>query len=403
MHIYRPYLDWIKTQESILTQRLRKWAHINSFSFHLEGLAELLTVLTQDFHVLGGESQLHTLPPLQMLTAEGKLASRPLGQALSIRKRPHASIQVLLGGHFDTVYPPSSSFQTIDESQPGIWRGPGITDMKGGLAILLTALEALERSPFAERIGWEVLLNPDEEIGSPGSSALFKAVAHRHQVALLFEPALPDGAFVNQRKGSANYTLVVRGRAAHVGRDFAQGRSAVFAIARFIQKLETINKEDLIINVADVEGKGPLNIVPPLATCRINCRSGGSDALDRLSVELEKMTHQFSRDGIIMEVKQDSFRSPKPFDATTQQLFKAYASCAQELSLPFEMRQSGGVCDGNILAGEGLPTLDTAGAVGGELHTPQEYLLLSSLVERAQLTALFLFKLASHENDSPFL
>ena len=95
----------------------------------------------------------------------------PLGQAIAITKRPTAPVRVLLNIHLDTVYPPDSPFQSALE-EAGILRGPGVADAKGGLAVMLTALEALERSPDAERIGWRVLLNPDEEIGSPGSASL---------------------------------------------------------------------------------------------------------------------------------------------------------------------------------------------------------------------------------------
>jgi glutamate carboxypeptidase len=202
---------------------------------------------------------------------------------------------------------------------------------------------------------------------------------------------------VSQRKGSATYTIVIRGQAAHVGRDYAQGRSAVFPLVHFIQRLETLQTDDLILNVADVEGKGPINVVPPLASCRVNLRSSHAHLLQQASTQLQQFALESPQTGITFEIVQDSFRLPKPFDSKTQQLFEAYAQCAHDLGLSFETRSTGGVCDGNILAGAGLPTLDTAGAVGGALHTPDEYLLCSSLVERAKLAALFLFKLATQE------
>ena len=398
MDAYSPHLDWINSQKDSLLQRVKQWVAINTFSWNIEGLSQLLLQLQSAFKILDGEVACMDLPPQKILGSDGHFQSQPLGQALVIRKRPKAPFQILLGGHMDTVYAPSSPFQFIEERGKNIWNGPGVADMKGGIAILLTALEALERSPFANQIGWEVLLTPDEEIGSPGSASLYETAADRHHFGLIFEPSFPDGAFVSQRKGSANYTIIVRGRAAHVGRDFSQGRNAVFPLARFIHQLEgLLNDQDLTINVADIEGKGPVNIVPPLATCRINLRSSSSETLEKASRQLQKFAQQSEREGIQVEVVQDSFRSPKPYDWETQHLFDAYADCAQDLNIPFQIRPTGGVCDGNILAGAGLPTLDTAGAVGGALHTPDEYLILSSLVERAKLAALFLFKLASQE------
>lgn len=398
MPTYTPYLDWIDTQYDVLLQRIKKWVACNSFSYNLEGLSQLLHLLQQDFACLQGTCEQLALPPFKKLTLQGTVESQHLGQALRIRKRPEAPLQVLLGGHYDTVYPSNSSFQNIMEEQRGIWKGPGVTDMKGGLAILLTTLEALERSPFASQIGWEVLINPDEEIGSPGSTALYQAAAPHHHVGLIFEPAFPDGACVNQRKGSANYALVVKGRSAHVGRDFAQGRSAVFALARVIHALEKFNDDpDLCLNVSEIASQGPLNIVPALATCRINIRSSHVHAMEKFFTQLQQLTQQCSSEGISMEILQESFRPPKLFDSKTKSVFEAYAQCAHELHIPFQLRETGGVCDGNTLAYAGLPTLDTAGAIGGALHTHDEYLILSSLIERAKLAALFLFKFASQE------
>lgn len=398
---YIPYLNWIDSQYHFLMQRVKQWVAINTFSLNIKGLSQLLPLLQSAFTILGGESTYRDLPPQKMIGSDGHFYFQSLGQALVIRKRTQAPIQILLGGHLDTVYAPNSPFQMIEEQNNQTWKGPGVADMKGGIAILLTALEALERSPFAPHIGWEILLTPDEEIGSPGSHFLYKAAASRHQFGLIFEPSLPDGAFVNQRKGSVNYTVLVRGKAAHVGREFGQGRSAVFALARFIHQLETlINDPDLTVNVAELEGKSPLNIVPPLASCRINLRSSNVDSLAQAFEHIQQFARQSEQKGFQIEINQDSFRSPKPFDSSTQHLFQTYATCAQQLHIPFHTRATGGVCDGNILAGEGLPTLDTAGAVGGSLHTSDEYLFLPSLVERAKLAALFFFHIASQKKEA---
>ncbi len=358
MDSFTHHLEWINTQEHRLLQRVKEWVDINTHYFHLEGLNRLLQVLRLAFKPLSGEERIIDLPPQQLLAADGTLHTYPLGQALVFRKRPQAPIQVLLGGHMDTVYPASSTFQRMEEHQPGICQGPGVADMKGGLAILLTALEAFERSPLAEQLGWEIILNPDEEIGSPGSASLFKLAASRHQLGLIFEPALPDGAFACQRKGSVNYTIVVEGRSAHAGRDFLQGRSAVFALVHMIYELEKLKqRNDLIVNVAELEGKGPVNIVPPLASCRINLRSADPATLSWAVGKLESLIQQTAQEeGIKVKAIQDSSRSPKLFDFKTQRLFEAYANCAHDLQISFQTRETGGVCDGNILAEAGLPT-----------------------------------------------
>lgn len=382
MHAYFPYLSWIDSQEKTLLKRVKKWVSINSFSHHKKGLARLCSELQRTFGILGGiEFSFPTSKPL-----------------LLIHKRPQAPIQILLGGHFDTVYPPSSPFQKIEKKE-GLWKGPGIADMKGGLAILLTALEAFERIPFAKALGWKIILNSDEEIGSTASTPAFQFLASQCQAGLLFEPSFPDGAFVSKRKGSVTYTLKIRGRSAHVGRDFQEGKSAVFALARLVSWLEKLQDEttDLTINVAELEGAGPLNIVPSFACCRVNIRSNCSSLLQKTCQQIEEKSFQETGEGIQCDAIKENFRPPKPFDAMTQTLFAAYESCAHDLNLPFKLRETGGVCDGNTLSAAGLPTLDTAGAIGGALHTHEEYLVLSSLTERAKLAALFLFKLATGE------
>jgi glutamate carboxypeptidase len=395
---YSPFLDWIHAQEETLLDRVKHWVEINTFSWNIKGLEQQLHLMHSSFQPLGGESTYVNLSPQKVLGPNQMFHLQPLGSALVISKRPQAPIQVILGGHIDTVYSPLSPFQKIDTSIPGQLKGPGVADMKGGIAILLTALEAFERSPFANEIGWEVILNPDEEIGSPGSAFLYEKAAHRHTCGLIFEPSFPDGAFVSERKGSASYTVTIKGKAAHVGRDYAQGRSAVFPLARLIHKLESLRSyDDLIVNVAEVEGKGPVNIVPHFASCRVNVRSSNKEILKQAASQLHRFAKECEEEGIVIEVVQDALRLPKPYDANTRHLLDAYAHCAQDLDLPFQTRATGGVCDGNILASGGLPTLDTAGVIGGALHTPDEYLICSSLIDRARLAALFLFKLATRD------
>lgn len=397
---YHPYLRWIEEQLPHSLSLLKSWANTNSYTNNLEGLAIQLSLLKEEFSKLGGKQQVLSLPPRIVVDKEGKLSKIPVGQALTIRKRPEAPIQVLLAGHMDTVYPPSSSFQTVIETNTQSWVGPGVTDMKGGLIVLYTALATLERTPFAHQIGWEVIINPDEEVGSVSSESLFLEAAQRHQVGLIFEPAFHDGYFVRSRKGSANYTIVTQGQAAHAGRDFSQGKSAIYALAHFIQELEKFNDPELglNVNVGFIQGGGPVNIVPDFALCKINIRSCEAAKMQTFQRTLEGIAHScMTREGIRFGITQETFRLPKPFDQKTEQLFNQIAQVADELQIPFQWRDSGGVCDGNILSHAGLATIDSLGVVGGHLHTHAEYIDLYSLTQRAQLTALYLMKLATKE------
>ena len=141
----------------------------------------------------------------------------------------------------DTVYAVDHPFQKSVRIDDKILRGPGATDAKGGIVVMLVVLQAFERSPWAEKVGWEVLINPDEEIGSPGSAPLLIQAAKRNHLGLVFEPSLPDGNLVGARKGSGNFTVIARGKAAHAGRDPQLGRNAIDALARFIVALASLD------------------------------------------------------------------------------------------------------------------------------------------------------------------
>lgn len=397
MSRFSPYIHWIATQESLMLSRIKEWVAISSYSLHSPGLAQCLKSMKSAFKGLGGEMSEIPLSPFRQLdTATGEWKEKPLGNVLLIQKRPKASHQILLGGHFDTVYPPDQPLQLVRETREGLLLGSGIADMKGGIAILLIALEALERSPFAENMGWRVLLTPDEEIGSPGSAPYWEEAATHCHSALIFEPALPDGTLVSERGGSLNFSLRYTGKAAHVGRDYTKGTSAVFPLARLISVLDDMRERPgLIVNVADLFGKGPLNVVPAAAGCRINLRSRSEETLESAANEVEKIAKELQREGVTVEIQRDSFRPSKPFNAKTEALFHEYAACAKELEIPFNLQPSGGVCDGNIVAATGCSVIDTAGAVGGALHTAEEYIVQESLVQRAQLATLFLLKIGA--------
>lgn len=400
MAAYLPYLEPIHSQGNSMIDLLEAWANINSWSENLEGLAKMSDALEKAFSDFNGIVENIALPNRQKNDIRGNIIEIPSGRALSIKKQRHAPFKVLLAGHMDTVYPPSCPFQKAERLDPEILRGPGTADMKGGLVIMLKALELLENSPFAEKIEWEVLITPDEEVGSPASEKLLIDRASIYNIGLIFEPAFPDGSLVNERKGSINYTIVARGKAAHAGRDFYAGRNAITAAARFVQGIETLNdrQRGITVNVGAFEGGGALNIVPDLAICKVNIRMQNPKDLAMINASIREMVKDCSiSDGISFELYEHNSRPPKPFNKPNRMLFEALETCGQSLGLDLKWQPSGGVCDGNTLSAAGLPTIDTLGAVGGHMHTYDEYILTKSLVERAQLTACFLMQIAQNE------
>lgn len=403
MTAFTPYLDWIHTQHDEMCHLVHQWANISSGSMNLVGLSEMLNALEARFQSLGGHLQTLELDPMCIVDSQGHPMPYSLGKALLIRKRPEAPLQVFLGGHMDTVFGYDHPFQKVTQLDSNTFNGPGVADLKGGLVVMLKALEALERSPYAENIGWQVLINPDEEIDSDGSMPVFAKLAEQTHVGLLYEPTLDaQGTLAGERKGCGAFTAVVRGQAAHAGRAFDMGRSAICALAEFISAVNALNqlRPSIILNVGHIEGGGAVNIVPDLAICRMSIRTTTEDDEHWLQHQLgllaEKINHQ---EGLSVELHGGFNIKPKRFDAKTQSLFEMMAGCGQELGLDLQWQPTGGCCDGNNLAAMGLPNIDTLGVRGGRIHSDQEFVLLDSLTERARLSALFLFKLASGQID----
>lgn len=397
-------LRWVESQASRMRSLVIEWAEISSGSHNLAGLSRLTARLRESFSVLGGGAALIELPPYQVVDSRGNINSLALGKALSIRKRPSASRRIFLGIHMDTVYGPDDPFQRVEQIDQNTLRGPGVADAKGGLAVMLIAIEALERSELADRIGWEVLINPDEELGSPGSAELLVECARRNHLGLVFEPAFPDGSLVAERKGSGNFTAVIHGRAAHAGRDFAAGRNAIHAAAQFVVEAYRINgaMPGVTLNVGKIDGGGPVNVVPDLAVVRLNARVTRAEDQYRVEEELDRIAADVSgRNEVSVQMHGGFLSAPKILDQPTRELCDRVSECGRELGLSLEWRSSGGVSDGNKLAAAGLPVVDTMGPRGGNLHSPQEFVLLDSIAERAKLTCLLLLKLAAGEIEWP--
>jgi glutamate carboxypeptidase len=388
--------DWIYKQEKNLIFQLQEWASISSGSRNIKGLQQMQEVLEKAFGTLQGEMQV--IPLSANLIHKGGGKKRLKRNALHITKYPKARFKVLLGGHMDTVYA-ASSRTPVEFLKPHLLKGPGVADMKGGLLILLTALQALEKSSLSGKIGWEVVINPDEEIGSPSSAQLLKECAKRCHLGLWFEPALPDGTLISARKGSATYLLKVQGRAAHVGRDFHTGRNAITALMHILLDIEKwrMNTPEILLNMGYIEGGTVVNVVPNSAFCYLNVRMESLEAYEQTRNALQKITGHTSEEDTKCLIEEVSFRPPKVWDTKTQKWFSILQQCGQSLNMQLDARPSGGVCDGNLLAAEGLPTIDTLGVVGGGIHTIQEYCDTRSLTERAALTTAFLMHISKYE------
>jgi glutamate carboxypeptidase len=384
----------VEARATMLVQ-IEAWAAINSGSRNLAGLDTMASVLADAFKPLGGEVARVPAAMVESVAADGRVVALAHGDNLHIVKRPDAAVRVLLTGHMDTVFAVDHPFQATRWIDADTLNGPGVADMKGGIAVMLAALGALEASEFAPNIGWEVVLNSDEEVSSPGSAPLLAAAAKRCHLGLTFEPALPDGTLAGARKGSGNFSAVVSGRAAHAGREPEKGRNALLAAADLALRLKALTAADLTVNPAKIDGGGPNNIVPDHAVLRWNMRPSTPEAEARARAAIDMLVAEVAAaHELHIHVHGHFARPPKPLDANQARLFELVRDCGAALGLAIGWRDTGGVCDGNNLAATGLAVVDTLGPRGGAIHSADEFLCVDSLVERAQLAALVLMRVA---------
>lgn len=363
------------------------WANINSGSGHLAGLDRMRAALRAGFARIPGAT-------FEELPCEGTAA------ALRVSVRPAAPFRILLSGHFDTVYEANDAFQTCRWLDAERLNGPGVADMKGGIVTMLAALEAFEQTPHAQNIGWDVLLTPDEEVGSHGSRYLFNAAPERTHFGLVFEPARPNGDIVHSRKGTGGVIATCHGRAAHAAKVPNDGRNAILALAEFLLAANKIPAEvpTTMVNVGNIKGgTSATNVVPDFAQSEIDLRLTKTSDREALTTRLDAIASEINRrDGLKIELAYRFNRAPKECSPTEEKLFPEWQRAARDVGLAApNWVHTGGASDGNLLAAAGLSSLDGLGPIGDGLHSNREFVVIPTIAQRAQVVALVLHRLAS--------
>jgi glutamate carboxypeptidase len=395
--LYNKLINSINNNQRTMVQQLHQFCEINSGTSNLPGLARMANALQSAYTPLADTIQLKKLHPLSIIDISGDTILQSIGDVLLIRKRAHLQRRVLLCGHMDTVYAANNPFKELTYINDNCVNGPGVTDMKGGLIVMLHALSAFEQEDCASELGWDVLINADEEIGSPASSLLFDELATAYQAALVYEPAMnANGTLARNRKGSGKLTLIARGKAAHAGRAFSEGRNAICYLAEAVCAVHALNgqRNGVTINVGKIAGGEALNVVPDKAIAQLDIRISLPEDENWVRAELDKIIRQLNRHDYSLSVHGVFGRPVKRVCSATERLFQRIQNLGKELGLFIDWQDSGGCCDGNNLAQHGIPVLDTLGVRGGNIHSNEEYILLDSLSERAALSALLLLDLA---------
>ncbi|SFL99217.1 glutamate carboxypeptidase [Paenibacillus sp. 1_12] len=298
--------------------------------------------------------------------------------------------KILLVGHYDTVWPLGEAARRPFHVENGRAYGPGVYDMKAGLLQAIFAIKALQDAgqfPADKKI--VLLMNSDEELGSPSSREWIEEQAREAEAAFILEPPMePSGALKTARKGSGRYQLVVRGISAHAGVDPQSGVSAIEEMAIQIQRLHALTdfSRGTTVNVGVVHGGIGRNVVADFAEAEIDVRVASSEEAVRLEKSLEGFSAALP--GAQVELTGGMKRPPMEPTEASHSLFRLAKDIAQlTYSYPLEEKHTGGVSDGNFTASIGTPTLDGLGSRGDHAHSPDEYVRIDEIPFRTALLA----------------
>jgi glutamate carboxypeptidase len=296
--------------------------------------------------------------------------------------------QILALGHLDTVWPLGTLAQMPFRQENGRLWGPGVLDMKAGLAFLIHAVQLLREFDIPVRRKLVLQINADEEVGSDSSRALTEEAAKQSVAVLVLEPGTGlEGKLKTARKGVGDYKVTVRGRASHSGVDFSNGASAILELARQIQRIEAFTnlKRGLTVNPGVIAGGTRVNVIAAEAHAEVDIRVARLKDAASLDKKFRALTPFDKR--CTIQIEGGLNRPPMERSAGIRKLFQTASKLAAELGVKLEESATGGGSDGNFTAALGVPTLDGLGAVGEGAHALNESILVDRIADRTALLA----------------
>ncbi|MHB8217121.1 MAG: M20 family metallopeptidase [Candidatus Sulfotelmatobacter sp.] len=371
-------LRYFADRKDEMVETIRELVEIESPSDNKQAVDRVAALIASKFEALGGKIRFHS--------------SHDFGDSLQVDfaagGNPISSKPVLLLGHYDTVYPLSTLTGMPCKIENGRLRGPGVLDMKSGIALMLHAIEALQAWHGELPRPVTVFLVSDEEIGSYSSRKITEALAKQSAAVLVLEPAAGlRGAVKTARKGVGEYKLRVKGVAAHAGLDPGKGHSAILELARQIAVIAKFNNlpQGLSLNPGVIEGGTRSNVVAAEASARIDVRIKRAQQAAGIDRKLRSLK-PFDKHCTI-EITGGINRLPMERTSGVAALYNQARKIAGTIAWKLEEAAVGGGSDGNFTAGMGIPTLDGMGGVGEGAHAVHEYIVISELPRRALLLA----------------
>jgi glutamate carboxypeptidase len=371
-------VDYLQRERPGMVELLRRLALAESPSDDRAAVAGVLDILAPEF----GQSGM-SVRRLRGRESAGMLYARP-------RERDRTLPRQLLIGHCDTVWPVGTVSRMPVRVEGDALQGPGVFDMKGGLVQMIFALRALQAFGFRPPAESVVLINSDEEIGSPDSTPLIRRLARRAARAFVLEPAFGrSGKLKTARKASGGFTITVRGRAAHAGINPEEGASAILEMTHQVQRLFALNDaaRGINVNVGTIEGGLRSNVVAPEVRFSVDARVRTSSDAAAVAAAIRGLRPVNPRTTIRVEGGIE--QSPMEALPRNQALWRLASALGQRLGLELDQAEVGGTSDGNTTS-QYTATLDGLGAVGDGAHADHEHVLISRMVERCALLVLLL-------------
>jgi glutamate carboxypeptidase len=303
--------------------------------------------------------------------------------------------RVMLIGHMDTVFDPGTAAERPFRVAGDRATGPGVTDMKAGLLAGLHAISALHETGARPAVTF--VANPDEEIGSPFSTPVIRELAPSHDAVLVLECARANGDIVSARKGIADYHVTLIGRAAHAGVEPEKGRSAILEAAHQVVALHALNGRwpSVTVNAGVIRGGTRPNVVAERCELQVDLRAATAEAYDAAATEVERIVSAPTVDGVRAELHRTAGHPPMEKGEGTARLVDEAVAIAGELGFELHDAATGGASDANTTAALGIPTVDGLGPVGGDDHSVDEWLDVTSIVPRTALLAALIGRVTS--------
>lgn len=368
--------EFLKSHEQDQFSFLRELVLQQSYTHNKSGVDAVGDIISRE---------LSSLPMRHSAVEQGEMGNHLVFRSPACGKD---SRPILLVGHMDTVFPPDSGFDWYLEEGNRVF-GPGVIDMKGGLAAAVFALKALHSCELLHKIPIVFICNSDEETGSLTSKNLITQEAKNSLLGMVFECGGLNGEIVTGRKGKTGYLLDVKGLAGHAAFSGSEKASAILELARKVIAIEELNDQErqLVVNVGVIKGGIGPNTVPENASALIDTRYLSRIDGQKCATAIHRITEECRVPQTHASLIRTSSREPMEQSRVNTILFKHISQEAEALKLPLKNELRSGVSDANVIAATGTPVIDGLGPIGDCDHSNKEYMIRNSLPERTLLAA----------------